>query len=1168
MELRSSRVLKSGRHRVVLGLENIKSPIAKRKRSSGNKVANEAERSSLRSHKKGANEAEIGVCVDNPDEDLEMGTVFSEGIKVGLNTDDKGLFLGSEVLDPIKDLPVSCSEGEIEEESVECVPVEEGNKSSTSETDHCFKEEIKSPLDCEHESEHVGSAKLADDTKIVHGDDLSMLNASKNADGGIDEVRQKKGRGRPRKKKRKISNLNKNEVEDVNGEVVESGIVKQKRGRKRKNVKKSECNGDERAKRKKVGDEKAKRKKVGVRVSERVLRLRNTVVSGGGTVVDGGQPEKKKKKKIERRGRPRKIHIETNEIPLKPLKKRGRPRKIDGENSQPKVKPKNKKLKQGKEKASEKKRLKDMILKKLKMRKRKLKLVAIKNSNSGLEANKVKRIRIRNRKSVVGEGIMGRGERKKLLREKLLDILSKSGWTFERRPRLNRVHQDMVYIEPNGRTHWSITRAYSKLTKKIKDGNADTNEVSAFMPMSLVQISMLSKRVDKELGCKKKKNRIQKDGKSIKKVLTTKKKKKDGKPKREKGIIVKNRKPRLLVRGSEKGTKQDNNGCLLYYNRKRNLLSWMIDSGVILSGWKVNYGKTRRKKKASEGTITSDGIVCSCCNQSMSISEFVGHSGGKLNQVFDDIYLESGVSFRKCLLDSWRKEEDSGSIRFNLVDIEGDDPNDDTCNICGDGGNLICCDGCPSTFHQSCLDIQYFPPGDWNCFYCSCKFCGVVSVIAPDKPSSEMLSCGLCEEKFHQSCSTEVGPIDMDSNRPPFCGQKCQQLFERLQTYIGVKNELEDGFTWSLLQRCDISQDLSIQDIKLKVENNSKLAVAFSVMDECFVPIVDGRSGTSIIHNVVYNCGSNFRRLNYGGFVTAVLEKGDELITAASIRLHGSRLAEMPFIGTRHMYRRQGMCRRLLDAIESTLSAIGVEELIIPAIPALLQTWTKVFGFLPLDESKKQELKCMSMIVFPGINMLQKPLFHPSASADSDEKDLECTTNDKSVSQTTPSNAIDCNEMPAENAIDCEKLETTSSNAVGGYEEKPPGVAKDASVGYEQMEEDIIIIMDNGGCPEDDKLTNSNASDNLYDLNFPVKNIPGCSIRPCSTMTCGPHQPSESESHVENGDSVSVVVKESPLTSQLVPKITFDLNLHPTTTVVDFVGDDSKPCDTRPLVLL
>ncbi|NXT19080.1 AIRE regulator, partial [Syrrhaptes paradoxus] len=46
--------------------------------------------------------------------------------------------------------------------------------------------------------------------------------------------------------------------------------------------------------------------------------------------------------------------------------------------------------------------------------------------------------------------------------------------------------------------------------------------------------------------------------------------------------------------------------------------------------------------------------------------------------------------------------------------------NEDECAACGDGGELICCDGCPRAFHLACLvpPLPRVPSGTWWCSSC------------------------------------------------------------------------------------------------------------------------------------------------------------------------------------------------------------------------------------------------------------------------------------------------------------------------------------------------------------------------------------------------------------------------------------------------------------------
>ena len=358
----------------------------------------------------------------------------------------------------------------------------------------------------------------------------------------------------------------------------------------------------------------------------------------------------------------------------------------------------------------------------------------------------------------------GSGTEKQKLRERIREMLLNSGWTIDYRPRRNRDYLDAVYINPTGTAYWSIIKAYDALLKQLDEVEARSRgDGSPFTPLSNDVLSQLTrktkKKIEKELKRKKRDvsdsedarettvrksstrydeesldsgSREEKLSSFVKQVGKSLKSRTSGngsvsinsisessthhlhdgteKPSSGSNSLLGSKSRKLgrcmlLVRNSNEGTFLDGDG-FVPYSGKRTLLSWLIDCGTVQLSEKVCYMNRRRTKVMLEGWLTRDGIHCGCCSKILTVSKFEIHAGSKLRQPFQNIYLDSGVSLLDCQIEAWNRQESVKRLGFQAVDIDGNDPNDDTCGLCGDGGDLMCCDGCPSTFHQSCLDIK------------------------------------------------------------------------------------------------------------------------------------------------------------------------------------------------------------------------------------------------------------------------------------------------------------------------------------------------------------------------------------------------------------------------------------------------------------------------------
>ncbi|KAF5197269.1 Acyl-CoA N-acyltransferase with RING/FYVE/PHD-type zinc finger protein, partial [Thalictrum thalictroides] len=193
------------------------------------------------------------------------------------------------------------------------------------------------------------------------------------------------------------------------------------------------------------------------------------------------------------------------------------------------------------------------------------------------------------------------------------------------------------------------------------------------------------------------------------------------------------------------------------FSRQRSILFWLINSGIVIPDSEIYYANIECTRVLREGRITTDGILCYCCYRLLTVSEFEIHAGSGLNDPYRNIFIERGINLFECLVLAWEKQEKSALCSYHVIEDDSEtDQNDDTCGTCGDGGVLICCDGCPSTYHQSCMGIEVLPAGDWICPSCKCKFCGRFHY----------------SPAVHEYCNREVG-VRINSPKGLFCGKNC-----------------------------------------------------------------------------------------------------------------------------------------------------------------------------------------------------------------------------------------------------------------------------------------------------------------------------------------------------------------------------------------------------------
>ncbi|KAL5537316.1 hypothetical protein UlMin_045665 [Ulmus minor] len=423
-------------------------------------------------------------------------------------------------------------------------------------------------------------------------------------------------------------------------------------------------------------------------------------------------------------------------------------------------------------------------------------------------------------------------------------------------------------------------------------------------------------------------------------------------------------------------------------------LAYYVKGQRILSGYKQGHG-----------------IVCNCCNSEISPSQFEAHAGmAARRQPYRHIYTSNGLTLHDIAI--------SLASGQNLT--TGD--SDDMCAVCGDGGDLILCRGCPRAFHTACLDLHGVRPHDWYCPNCKdkfdparklgagessgitkpivlrlkrvvkapeleiggCVFCRRHDFSAAKFDERTVMLCDQCEKEFHVGCLRESGLCDLKELPKDkwFCCDDCRRIHMAIQNAVSIGPEIvPPSLSDTIMKKYadgGLAMDGVADDIQWRIlsgksrypEHLPFLSRSAAIFRECFDPIV-AKSGRDLIPVMVY--GRNISGQEFGGMYCVVLTVRSVVVSAGLLRIFGREVAELPLVATTRENQGKGYFQALFSCIERLLSSLKVENIVLPAAEEAESIWTKKLGFRKMSEERLSKyLREVQFTIFKGTSMLEK----------------------------------------------------------------------------------------------------------------------------------------------------------------------------------------------------